>query len=80
MATDLILTLAAGTAAWSLALNHIAPHGRWQIAAFIDPKGESVGRVQFDVADFVPQRLKVTLTAVDNQVDASTGTFMKVEK
>jgi uncharacterized protein YfaS (alpha-2-macroglobulin family) len=71
--------LAAGTAAWSLALNHIAPHGRWQIAAFIDPKGESVGRVQFDVADFVPQRLKVTLTAVDKELHANSDFHVKAE-
>ena len=54
--------LSAGAATWSLQLNNRAPHGRWQIAAYIDPKGEAVGRVQFDVADFVPQRLKVSLT------------------
>jgi uncharacterized protein YfaS (alpha-2-macroglobulin family) len=54
--------LSAGAASWSLQLNNRAPHGRWQIAAYIDPKGEAVGRVQFDVADFVPQRLKVSLT------------------
>ena len=56
-------SLAAGAATWSLKLNNRAPHGRWQIAAYIDPKADPVGRVQFDVADFVPQRLKVTLTA-----------------
>ena len=48
-----------------LQLNARAPHGRWQIAAYIDPKADPVGRVQFDVADFVPQRLKVTLTPED---------------
>ena len=56
-------SLAAGAATWSLKLNNRAPHGRWQIAAYIDPKDAPVGRVQFDVADFVPQRLKVTLAA-----------------
>ena len=56
-------SLSAGAAIWSVKLNNRAPHGRWQIAAYIDPKGDPVGRVQFDVADFVPQRLKVTLTA-----------------
>jgi uncharacterized protein YfaS (alpha-2-macroglobulin family) len=55
-------SLAAGTAAWALPLSKTAPHGRWQIAAYIDPKADPVGRVQFDVQDFVPQRLKVTLT------------------
>jgi hypothetical protein len=54
--------LTAGAASWALKLGNRAPHGRWQIAAYIDPKADPVGRVQFDVADFVPQRLKVTLT------------------
>ena len=55
-------SLAAGSAVWPIDLNATAPHGRWQIAAYVDPKADPVGRVQFDVADFVPQRLKVTLT------------------
>ncbi|HEY4078409.1 MAG TPA: alpha-2-macroglobulin [Rhizomicrobium sp.] len=60
--------LAAGSAPWTLKLSPSAPHGRWQIAAFIDPKAAAVGRVQFDVADFVPQRLKVSLTALDKSI------------
>ncbi len=55
-------SLKAGAAQWALPLTVTAPHGRWQIAAHIDPKGPAVGRVQFDVADFVPQRLAVELT------------------
>ncbi|MBN9557482.1 MAG: alpha-2-macroglobulin family protein [Alphaproteobacteria bacterium] len=54
--------LKAGSAYWPVAIGKSAPHGRWQIAAYVDPKADPVGRVQFDVADFVPQRLKVTLT------------------
>ncbi len=60
--------LAAGSAPWTLPLSPSAPHGRWQIAAYIDPKAPAVGRVQFDVADFVPQRLKVTLTALEKSI------------
>ena len=37
--------LVAGTAQWSLPLSARAPHGRWQIAAFIDPKADAIGRV-----------------------------------
>ena len=56
--------LKAGTATWTLPLSSSAPHGRWQIAAYIDTSkdAEPVGRVQFDVQDFVPQKLKVALT------------------
>jgi len=55
-------SLQGGAAHWRLVLTDTAPQGRWQMAAYIDPKAAPVGRVGFDVADFVPQRLKVTLT------------------
>jgi len=42
-------------------LTNTAPRGRWQVAAYVDPKGEPIGRVAFDVQDFVPQKLKVEL-------------------
>jgi uncharacterized protein YfaS (alpha-2-macroglobulin family) len=62
--------LMAGSTQWSLPLNARAPHGRWQIAAYIDPKADPIGRVQFDVQDFVPQRLKVTLTPQEKTLHA----------
>ncbi|MBV9043547.1 MAG: alpha-2-macroglobulin family protein, partial [Alphaproteobacteria bacterium] len=71
--------LLAGATAWSLKLSNRAPHGRWQIAAYIDPKGDAVGRVQFDVADFVPQRLKVTLTPETKVVHTGEEIRIKVE-
>ncbi|MBV9902960.1 MAG: alpha-2-macroglobulin family protein, partial [Alphaproteobacteria bacterium] len=71
--------LLAGATAWSLKLSNRAPHGRWQIAAYIDPKGDAVGRVQFDVADFVPQRLKVTLTPETKVVHTGEDIRVKVE-
>jgi len=60
--------LQAGSTPWMLNLSNSAPHGRWQISAYVDPKAPSIGRVQFDVADFVPQRLNVTLTALTPSV------------
>lgn len=72
-------TLAAGSTAWSLPLSRTAPHGRWQIAAYIDPKADPVGRVQFDVADFVPQRLKVVLTAEEPQLHPNMTFHVKAE-
>ncbi|HMH65407.1 MAG TPA: alpha-2-macroglobulin, partial [Rhizomicrobium sp.] len=71
--------LAAGSAAWTLPLSKSAPHGRWQIAAFIDPKAPAVGRVQFDVADFVPQRLKVNLTALDKSIKPGGDFHVRVD-
>lgn len=53
--------LEAGGIATPVTLTATAPRGRWQVAAFVDPKGEPVGRVAFDVQDFVPQKLKVEL-------------------
>ena len=71
--------LAAGSANWTLSLSASAPHGRWQIAAYIDPKAEAVGRVQFDVADFVPQRLKVTLNAVEKAIKPGGDFHVRAE-
>lgn len=36
--------------------------GRWAVTAQIDPKAPPVGRVEFSVEDFVPEKLKVALT------------------
>ncbi len=43
-------------------LSLTAARGMWTLEAYIDPSGGAVGRVEFDVEDFVPQRLKVTLS------------------
>ncbi|HEY0302883.1 MAG TPA: MG2 domain-containing protein, partial [Rhizomicrobium sp.] len=71
--------LLAGAGTWGLKLSNRAPHGRWQIAAYIDPKADPVGRVQFDVADFVPQRLKVTLTPETKVVHTGEEIRIKAE-
>jgi len=36
--------------------------GQWSVTAHIDPKAPPVGRVEFSVQDFVPEKLKVELT------------------
>jgi len=72
-------SLSAGAATWSLKLSNRAPHGRWQIAAYIDPKGSPIGRVQFDVADFVPQRLKVALVAETRVAHANQEMRVRAE-
>src|SRR5205823_5632475 len=53
----------AGAMHHPLVLSDTAPRGHWQAVARLDPAGEPVGRVEFDVEDFVPQRLKLELTA-----------------
>ena len=36
--------------------------GLWSVAAYIDPKAAPVGRAEFSVEDFVPEKLKVELS------------------
>ena len=73
--------LLAGTASWTLPLSSGAPHGRWQIAAYVDTSKDAppVGRVQFDVQDFVPQKLKVALTVESKTVKPGEAIKVKAE-
>jgi uncharacterized protein YfaS (alpha-2-macroglobulin family) len=73
--------LQAGTTSWKLPLSSSAPHGRWQIAAYVDTSKDAdpVGRVQFDVQDFVPQKLKVTLTVETKTVKPGGEIKVKAE-
>jgi alpha-2-macroglobulin len=52
-----------GAVHYPLTLTDTAAHGRWNIDVYLDPKGEAVGHAEFDVQDFIPQRLKVTLSS-----------------
>jgi len=61
----LVSDLEAGGVASPVTLTATAPRGRWQIAAYVDPKGKPIGRIAFDVQDFVPQKLKVELKPVE---------------
>ena len=47
----------------SIPLSATASRGMWSIEAYVDPSGSAVGRAQFDIEDFVPQQLKVTVSA-----------------
>ena len=51
----------AGGFRQDVSLSSSAVRGVWSVEALIDPSGSPVGRVQFEVQDFVPQKLKVTL-------------------
>ena len=53
----------AGALYQQIALPKSSRRGRWSAATYIDPKGAPVGRVEFSVEDFVPEKLKVELTA-----------------
>ncbi len=52
-------------------LSATAARGTWVLEAYVDPTAPPIGRAQVDVQDFVPQQLKVTLTA--NEKTLETG-------
>lgn len=52
-----------GAGAVDLALPKAAPRGGWEITAHADPEGAAIGRLGFEVQDFVPQRLAVDIDA-----------------
>jgi uncharacterized protein YfaS (alpha-2-macroglobulin family) len=54
---------ASGALHQPVALPKSSRRGRWSVTAHIDPKAPSVGRVEFSVEDFVPEKLKVELTS-----------------
>ena len=53
---------ASGALHQAIELPKSSRRGRWSVAAHIDPKAAPVGRVEFSVEDFVPEKLKVELT------------------
>lgn len=50
-----------GGASLAVPLPLTAARGGWEITAHIDPEAAPVGRVSFEVQDFVPQRLALTI-------------------
>ncbi|MBV8185995.1 MAG: alpha-2-macroglobulin family protein, partial [Alphaproteobacteria bacterium] len=54
---------ASGALYQAIALPKSSRRGRWSVGAYIDPKGQPVGRVEFSVEDFVPEKLKVELSS-----------------
>lgn len=50
-----------GGGAIAIKLPASANRGTWEATAHVDPEGEAVGRVGFEVQDFVPQRLGLSI-------------------
>ncbi|HLO77205.1 MAG TPA: MG2 domain-containing protein, partial [Magnetospirillum sp.] len=50
-----------GGGALAIKLPASANRGTWEATAHVDPEGEAVGRVSFEVQDFVPQRLGLNI-------------------
>jgi hypothetical protein len=55
--------LAVGAVQQAIALPKSSRRGRWSITAHIDAKASPVGRVEFSVEDFVPEKLKIELSS-----------------
>jgi alpha-2-macroglobulin len=55
--------LTVGALQQAIALPKSSRRGRWSVTAHIDAKAPPVGRVEFSVEDFVPEKLKVELTS-----------------
>lgn len=71
--------LKAGGVYQPFTLSASAPRGRWSANVYTDPNGSSVGSVSFDVQDFVPQKLKVTLAHPQPQIDPAVPVSIDVE-
>ncbi len=69
----------AGAVYQPFTLSASAPRGRWSASVFTDPNGQAVGSIAFDVQDFVPQKLKVTLTSAAPMIDAGQPISVDVE-
>jgi len=52
----------AGALHQAIDLPKSSRRGLWSVAAYIDPKAAPVGRAEFSVEDFVPEKLKVELS------------------
>lgn len=52
----------------SLPLLNTSRTGTWKVLAYLDPKKEAIGRVQFSVEDFVPSRITIQLTTPTKQL------------
>ena len=71
--------LKAGGVYQPFTLSASAPRGRWSAAVYTDPNGAPVGSISFDVQDFVPQKLKVTLAATQTAIDPAQPVSVDVE-
>ena len=68
-----------GGRAWSLALISGVQSGTWRVKAFADPKRPPIGETTFLVADYVPERIDVTLKPVGERLRAGEPAVVDVE-
>ncbi len=70
---------AVGATHYALELSDTAPRGHWTISAYLDVKAAPVGHAEFEVQDFVPQLLKVTLAAPSGAVKLGDNVQVEAE-
>ncbi len=58
-----------GGRAYAIPLLPGSAAGKWSIEAYADPKGDSIGRVEFMLQDYVPERLDFTLHPAKPVID-----------
>ena len=58
-----------GGRSYALPLLSGSAAGKWSIEAYADPKGDSIGRVEFLLEDYIPERLDFTLKPAKSIVD-----------
>ncbi|WP_162914815.1 alpha-2-macroglobulin family protein [Desertibaculum subflavum] len=56
-----------------------AARGVWAVTAHADPKGPAIGRVEVDVQDFVPERLKVTAATAAKRLRPTAPLEVEIE-
>ncbi|OYQ34514.1 hypothetical protein CHU95_10855 [Niveispirillum lacus] len=62
----------------SITLPASANRGQWEAAAHADPEGPAIGTVRFQVQDFVPQRLAVTIDNKPNRLSPGEALSLAV--
>lgn len=67
-----------GGYSYDYTLSGAARSGTWTVQAFVDPEGEAVGEVSFQVEDFVPVRIRLDVTAEEDAVRPGTATAIDV--
>ncbi|NLH81961.1 MAG: alpha-2-macroglobulin family protein, partial [Phyllobacteriaceae bacterium] len=68
-----------GGRAWSLPLISGLQTGTWRIRVLADPKRPPIGETTFLVADYVPERIDVTLTAAKPALSAGEAARVGVQ-
>ena len=63
----------------ALPLSAAARTGLWIVRAYVDPDGAPVGSARFQVEDFVPERMEVTLEAADERLEPGVDNAVDVD-